>query len=168
MLHQRNVLRASWVLVFAIPLPACAGALPHPPYVPQATSALAPVEYAPPPGRVETVPPRPAGADAWIDGEWIYRRGRWFWWLGRWVKTPPGAHYAPWICIHAVDGTAYYAPSIWYDARGAVLDPGPAALAYASASGEAVFDAEGDVETTGRNIKTAPPKRKRPDEQSSP
>jgi hypothetical protein len=88
--------------------------------------------------------------------------------LGRWVKIPAGGHYSPWVCIHSLDGMAYYAPSVWRDANGVVLDPGPAALAFATASAEAVFDPEGDVETTGRNIKTAPPKRKRPDEQPSP
>ena len=168
MLLEFRVLRSSSLLLFALWLPACAGPPPHPPYAPQATSALAPVEFAPPPGRIETIPPRPAGADAWVDGEWTYRRGRWLWLLGRWVKSPPGARYSPWVCVHAIDGAAYYAPSVWRDANGAVLDPGPPALAFATASGEAVFDPEGDVAQTGRNIKTAPQKRQNPEEQPTP
>jgi hypothetical protein len=157
--------RRSFLVLGALPLTACAGSLPHPPYAPQATSALTPVEFAPPPGRIEAIPPRPLTADAWVDGEWIYRHGRWFWLLGRWVKTPPGARYAPWVCVHAIDGSAYYAPSIWRDAQGAPLAAPPTPLAFAAASGEAVFDSEGDVEETGRNIKAAPPARRNPEEQ---
>jgi hypothetical protein len=168
MLPRYDVSRPSLLLLAALPLTACGGSLPHPPYVPQATSTLAPVEFAPPPGRAEAIPPRPPAADAWVDGEWIYRHGRWFWLLGRWVKTPPGARYAPWVCVHAIDGAAYYAPSAWYGANGAPLEPGPPPLALATASGEAVFDAEGDVEETGRSLKTAPAVRRRPDEQPAP
>lgn len=168
MLGWRDVLRPSLLLLSALPLTACGVPLPHPPYVPQATSALAPVAFAPPPGRAEVIPPRPPTADAWVDGEWIYRHGRWFWLLGRWVKTPPGARYAPWVCVHAMDGTAYYAASAWYGANGAPLVAGPPPLAFATASGEAVFDAEGDVEQTGRSLKTAPAIHRHPNEQPAP
>jgi hypothetical protein len=152
----------------AFSIGACGGSLPHPPYAPQATSALSPVESAPPPGRIETIPARPSQADAWVDGEWILRHGRWYWLLGRWVKTPPGARYAPWVCVRATDGTAYYAASIWRDAKGAPLPAPPPPLAIATASGEAIFDSEGDMEDTGRNIKTPPPSHQHPDEQPSP
>ncbi|HEY8090370.1 MAG TPA: hypothetical protein VIF09_21060 [Polyangiaceae bacterium] len=111
---------------------------------------------APPPGRVEAVPRRPREADAWVDGEWVLRRGRWYWLLGRWVKTPPGATYSPWVVVRATDGTPFYAPSTWRDSRGAMLPP-PPPLALATASGEAVVDAEGETEQTGRIIKTPPP-----------
>lgn len=73
--------------------------------------------------------------------------------LGRWVTVPAGARYAPWVVVRATDGSAFYAPSTWRDATGAIL-PAPPALAWATASGEAVVDAEGDAEVTGRNIKT--------------
>lgn len=90
-----------------------------------------------------------------MDGEWVPRHGRWYWLLGRWVKTPPGATYSPWVVVRALDGSVYYARSVWKDARGRPVSP-PAALAYASGDAEAVFDAEGEMERTGRNIKTAP------------
>jgi hypothetical protein len=135
----------------ALACEACGG-VPHPPFVPQATTALAPIDTPPPPGRVEAIPPRPHGADAWVDGEWVLQHGRWYWMLGRWVTVPPGAKYAPWVVVRAADGAAYYAPSTWHDATGAIVTA-PPALAWATASGEAIVDAEGDPEITGRNVK---------------
>jgi hypothetical protein len=126
--------------------------------VPQATIALSAIDTGPPPGRIERVPKRPPGADAWVDGEWIRRHGRWFWLLGRWVKTPSGAKYAPWVVVRAADGTAFYAPSAWVDSKGAPLNA-PAPLALATASGQAVFDADGQVENTGRSLAVAPQRR---------
>ena len=88
--------------------------------------------------------------------QWVLRRGRWYWLLGRWVKTPPGASYVPWVVVRGVDGTPYYAPSVWHDAQGAVI-AAPPALEYATASGGGIVSPEGDLEPTGRVIKTAPP-----------
>jgi hypothetical protein len=140
---------------------ACHASLPHPPYVAQDTSALGPVDFAPPPGRVETIPPRPPEANAWIDGEWIQRRGRWSWLVGRWVKAPPGARYAPWVAVRGADGTAYFAPGAWKGPRGESL-PDPPPLATATASTEAVSSPEGDPEPTGRTLDSAPEKRINP------
>ena len=154
-------------LLCALSLASCGGSVPHPPYSPQATTALVAIDLAPPPGRIEVIPPRPPGADAWIDGEWLLRHGRWYWLLGRWVKVPQDATYSPWVVVRASDGTPFYAPSTWRNATGAPL-PAPAPLALATASGEAVVGAEGDPEDTGRNIKTAPPSRARRPEEPSP
>jgi hypothetical protein len=135
---------------------ACGQSLPHPPYAPQATNALARVEFPPPPGRIELIPPRPSQADAWVDGEWVPRHGRWYWLLGRWVKAPPGATYSPWVIVRTIDGDVYYAQGVWKGRNG---DPiaAPAALAFATADADAVFDAEGEMERTGGSIKTPPP-----------
>jgi hypothetical protein len=132
-------------------LSACHAALPHPPYAAQDASALSQVDFAPPPGRVETIPPRPREADAWIDGEWIQRRGRWHWLAGRWVMVPAGARYAPWVAVRAADGTAYFAPGAWRGARGEPI-PDPPALAVATVSTEAVSSPEGDPEPTGSTL----------------
>ena len=115
----------------------------------------------PPPGRVEWIPARPPGADAWVDGEWILRHGRWYWLLGRWVKSPESATYSPWVLVRASDGTPFYAPSVWRDAQGAAIPP-PEGLAFATASGQAVVSPAGDAEDTGRVIKTAPPMHPHP------
>jgi hypothetical protein len=104
---------------------------------------------------VERVPDEPAGADAWIPGEWVPRHGRWYWLLGRWVKTPPGARYAPWAVVRASDGSTFFASSSWVGADGKPVPP-PPAIAYAQASGEAVFDALGEKQDTGRAIEDAP------------
>jgi hypothetical protein len=138
----------------------CAGGPPHPPLSPQATNALSPIEMAPPPGRVELVPSQPQGADAWVDGEWVLRHGRWYWLLGRWVRTPKGATYSPWVLVRASDGTPFYAASVWRDASGMVIEP-PSAVAFAMASGGSVLTPEGDPDVAGRNIKTLPPLRGR-------
>jgi hypothetical protein len=121
------------------------------------------VETGPPPGRVESIPPRPAGADAWVDGEWILRHGEWYWLLGRWVKVPPGARYAPWVFVRASDGTPFYAPSVWRNAAGDVVPP-PPGLAFATASRQGIVSPEGDPEETGRDITKAPPPSRPPTE----
>jgi len=153
-------------LLSSVGLASCGASLRHPPYAPQATNALTRIETAPPPGRIEYVPKKPPGADAWVDGEWVLRHGRWYWLLGRWVRSPPGGRYSPWVIVRAIDGTLLYAPGVWVDARGSSI-AAPAAVAYATASGEAVIDAEGEVTSTGRNIQRAPSERRMP-EQPSP
>jgi hypothetical protein len=149
---SRNVIR----LLSALSFSACAGSVPHPPYSPQATTALAPLEVAPPPGRVESIPPRPPRADAWVDGEWILRRGRWYWLLGRWVKVPPGATFSPWTAVRSSDGVVWYAEGGWRDARGTPIEA-PAPLSVATASNVAIVDPEGHTEDTGPDIQNAPP-----------
>ena len=140
-------------LLGALALVSCGGSVPHPPYSPQVTSALTAIAMAPPPGRIEVIPKRPNGADAWVDGEWVLQHGRWYWLLGRWVRVPEGATYSPWVMVRASDGTAFYAPSVWRTATGAPMNEPPPPLAVAAASGEAIVGAEGNAEDTGRNIK---------------
>jgi hypothetical protein len=65
------------------------------------------------------------------------------------------------VVVRSTDGAAFYAPSVWRDASGAVV-AAPPALVYATASGGAVVSPAGDFEDTGRVIKTAPARRHRP------
>ncbi|HEX8794715.1 MAG TPA: hypothetical protein VF765_27400 [Polyangiaceae bacterium] len=104
---------------------------------------------------MEEVPPRPQGATAWLDGEWVWMHGRWYWLIGRWVQAPPGAKYAPWVVVFATDGTPYWAPGVWLDARGERMAP-PPALALAKPSHGGVVDAEGNVDVAGRTITAVP------------
>jgi hypothetical protein len=150
-------------LPFVIGVVGCGGALPHPPYASQATSALRRVEVGPPPGRVERIPPRPEEATAWIDGEWIWMHGRWYWLVGRWVETPAEAKYAPSVTVFARDGSSYWAPGVWLDAKGQPMAP-PPPLALARPSLGAVVDPEGNVDVTGRTITTVPTWTYRPEE----
>jgi hypothetical protein len=124
-------------------------------------TALTSVDFGPPPGRVELIPPRPPTADAWVDGEWVRRHGRWYWLVGRWVKTPPQATYSPWVLVRSQDGTPFYAPSVWKNAKGEPIPP-PQALVLARASGEAIVDANNEVEATGRNLNALPASRSFP------
>jgi len=155
LLARSGVVGGAGRLSAAALLAACSSTSARPPYSPQPPAALARVDFGPPPGRVESIPPQPPGADAWVDGEWILRRGRWFWLLGRWVHTPPGATYSPWVVVRSSEGALFYAPSQWRDSRGTPIEP-PAAIAFAAASGSAVFDPQGEIEPTGRNLETPP------------
>ena len=135
----------------------CGDALPHPPYIPQPSEALAVIPEAPPPARVERVPPRPGVRGVvWIDGEWMWRRGRWAWTLGRWVVPPPGAAYAPWTFSRSADGKMFFAAGTWRDAQGNVVDR-PNALASATADSVPIIDPEGNTEITGRTGRVASP-----------
>jgi hypothetical protein len=126
----------------------CGGSsIPHPKYSAQTTSALVAIKHEPPPARVENIPPRPADATTWVDGEWSWNRRRWVWGPGRWVAPPVGATYAPWVTVRAKDGSLYFAPAQWHDAHGAPIAP-PKALATAIVESGAVVDAEGEMERT--------------------
>jgi hypothetical protein len=138
-------------LVATLALSAGCGAspLPRPPYSPQPSSALSVVPNEPPPARAERVPPRPPANDVvWIDGEWSWRRRRWAWTPGRWVVQPPGATYSPWCTVRAPDGSLYFAPAVWRDAKGVALDKPPKPLVSASVEAGVVVDAEGNAERT--------------------
>ena len=131
---------------------ACEGSLPHAPYVAQSTQDLEPAGYPPPPARVEFIPKQPVKATVWIDGEWTWQGRRWRWRMGRWVKPPPGARFAPWAVVRAADGTVYSAPGAWRDAQGHEL-PEPSALATAKTNLADVVDPEGNLETSGPSLR---------------
>jgi hypothetical protein len=136
----------------SIGLLACGGALPHPTYVAQPSSALLPVPLPPPPARVELVPPSPKSGAVWVDGEWVYRHGRWAWSLGSWVVPPPDARFSPWTTVRSADGTLLHAPGVWRNGKGEPISP-PPPLAVGSAQAGPVVDAEGVSEAIGRTLK---------------
>jgi hypothetical protein len=141
-------MRLAAVVLAALSLGAgCASRAAHPPYSPQPTKALVAVPLEPPPGRAERVPPRPPGDVVWVDGEWAWRRRRWVWTPGRWVSPPAGVTYSPWCTVRAPDGTLYFAPSAWRDAKGEAV-PAPKPIVLAGVEAGAVVDPEGDAERT--------------------
>jgi hypothetical protein len=132
---------------------ACGPSLPHPAFIAQPSSALAAVATEPPPARVEYVPRQPKQKGCvWIDGEWSLKRGRWAWRLGRWVVPPVGSSYSPWAFVRAADGSLFFAPGVFRDADGKVLDD-PPPLELAKADAIAVVDPEGNTELTGRTVR---------------
>jgi hypothetical protein len=130
----------------------CTRSLSQPKYSAQPTSALTVVDVPPPPGRVEAIPDAPAGA-VWVDGEWTWRRARWAWSPGRWVVAPSGATFSPWAFVRGPDGTLWYAPGTWRDAKGAVLEA-PEAVSMAQPSVVDVVNASGNVESTGPTLRS--------------
>jgi hypothetical protein len=140
-------MRSAAVVVLCGLALGCSPTLPHPTFAPQPPSALVQVDQAPPPARVEIVPPRPSELAVWVDGEWIWRRARWAWLTGRWVTPPPGATFSAWVFVRGADGRLWSAPGVWRDVNGAPLEL--KALAMASVEAGLVVDADGTTETTG-------------------
>jgi hypothetical protein len=141
---------------------ACASDLPGPSFVPQPSAALVPVQYPPPPARVEFVPPQPAAEAVWIDGEWVWKARRWSWRSGRWVVALPAARFSPWAVVRGADGTLYSASGTWRDAKGQeVAEPPPIATAQVGMG--QIVDPEGEQETTGRVHEPRKPKPSPPD-----
>jgi hypothetical protein len=146
--HSPRPAAVTVLLSLALSGLGCGGvSVPRPRYAPQLSSALQPVAHEPPPARVEDLPARPAGATAWVDGEWSWKRRRWTWTPGRWVAPPAGATYSPWVTVRAADGSLFFAPAQWRDAKGTPM-PAPPALASAKVESGAVVDAEGEMERT--------------------
>ncbi|WP_394822018.1 YXWGXW repeat-containing protein [Pendulispora albinea] len=131
---------------------ACgSSSLPTPSYVRQETSALAEVPYPPPPAHAEGIPKQPRPDAVWIDGEWVWDGRRWAWKQGRWVVASPGTKFSPWTSVRGADGTLYFAPGVWKDAKGLpVADPKP--LAGARAGSSPVVSPEGEPFQTGPTI----------------
>jgi hypothetical protein len=144
-----------WTVFSFATLSWACGSLPHPSYAAQSSSALVPVPDPPPPARMELVPPSPEGRAVWIDGEWIYRRGRWDWLLGRWVIPKPRSKFSPWVMVRASDGSFLHAPGVWKDERGVTIDS-PIPLAYATTEAGPIVDAEGVTDVTGKTFRSIP------------
>lgn len=71
------------------------------------------VAIAPPPPRVETIPPEPYAGAVWIGGRWVWRGGRHVWVDGRYVQARRGYVYAPSVWTPGPRGHWRYAPPRW-------------------------------------------------------
>ncbi len=58
------------------------------------TAAVVDIDVAPPPPRVEVLPPPRAGYE-WAPGYWAWRHGAHVWIRGRWLYARPGLHWVP-------------------------------------------------------------------------
>jgi len=131
---------------------ACGSKIPTPHYVPQKTTALSEVPYAPPPARAEGVPNQPNEKAVWLDGEWSWDGRRWSWKQGRWLVPPPGASFAPWTTVRTSDGTLFFAPGAWQNAKGEPI-PEPKALAAARVGSSPLVGPDGEQFPTGPTIR---------------
>jgi hypothetical protein len=148
-----------WAAATAIAgaLVACgASRLPAPTYVEQPTEALSPVDYPPPPARVEFVPPTPNDTAVWIDGEWIWQGRRWAWKPGRWLRVPANASFSPWTAVRDETGVLYVAEGKWRDKQGHEL-PDPAPLAVGRTRGGAVISPGGEEVSPAPNVPPVSP-----------
>jgi hypothetical protein len=71
---------------------------------------------------------------------------------GRWVVEAPGTAFSPWVFVRAGDGTLWYAPGVWRDAKGEAIEA-PQALSVATVEGSEVVNADGTTETTGPTLR---------------
>lgn len=71
------------------------------------------VAVAPPPPRVESIPPEPYAGAVWVGGRWVWRGGRHVWIDGRYVQARRGYVYAPSVWTPGPRGHWRYAPPRW-------------------------------------------------------
>lgn len=164
--RSRQARLAVFVFVWAGTWSLACGAptLPRPKIAAHSSADLEPVEYPPPPAKVESVPARPEGNVVWVDGEWAYRNRKWRWRRGRWVALPPGKNlaYAPWTTVRDEEGQLYYAGGKWLDESGKATDDLPAVL-EAPASRTLVVNEYGEDEDIGRDLRDPRPGSRRRD-----
>ncbi len=143
----------AFVVGFALFQAGCGHSLPSPTVVPHPASAPVVVPSEPPPGLVETLPPRPVDGAVWVDGAWTWARRRWTWLPGSWSVPPPGATYSLWMVVRAPDGAVYFAAGGWRDVQGEAI-PAPKPLAVAEVAPFPLIT-RADGETTRIIVKTA-------------
>ena len=113
-------MRAARLFFPLLLLGACGPSLPTPAVGDHLGDTPIAVPIAPPPGKAEVIPPRPADLKqpVWIDGEWEWTGRRWQWKNGRWEEAPRGQVFAPAILVRRNDGSFAYFPGAWKAAAG--------------------------------------------------
>ncbi|QNK00660.1 YXWGXW repeat-containing protein [Dyella telluris] len=86
---------------------ASAGAMTYAPDAAAGVSVSVAVGVAPPPPRVEEVPPPRAGY-VWSPGYWRWDGRQHLWVTGSWVRVRPGYVYRPGHWEHARDGWRWH------------------------------------------------------------
>jgi hypothetical protein len=83
---------------------------PHP-----SDAESVPVDYPPPPAKVEEVGNSPDPDCAWRDGYWDFIGRQWEWVPGAWVVPPAGCFYAPRVRMGwTPKGVLEYGKPRWY------------------------------------------------------
>jgi hypothetical protein len=72
------------------------------------------VGIAPPPLRVETVPPPPSPAHEWVPGHWQWNGAQWVWRPGHYLRRPtPVSYWVPAAWVPTPSGRYRYVPGHW-------------------------------------------------------
>jgi hypothetical protein len=107
------------------------------------------------------IPERPSETAVWIDGEWRWRRRRWFWVYGRWVEPPEqGARFARAALRFDQTGQLFFAPGAWRTSDGKTLSYPEARDRAATTTGD-VVEETGVLEEVGPNRETMRRRRRR-------
>ena len=143
-------------------LPACSPSVPEPATGSHPAAAFVEVAFPPPAARPEVIPPAPSNDAVWLDGEWRWRRDRWYWVLGRWVDRPEGAAYFARSALrYDAEGKLHHAAGTWRRDDGTALTPARAEDLADTTTGD-VVEETGVLEDVGPNRKARRPQRRRP------
>ncbi len=113
------ILTGLWLLTQS----GCGASLPGPPLVKHPDSAFEEVPYPPPAVLTETVTKRPSQSGCvWVEGSWRFRAKTYAWRRGGWFAPPQNARYARPKVVYLPDGRVMFAPGLWYDSQGRVID----------------------------------------------
>lgn len=102
-------------------LAACTSSLPRPPSGPVSSGGMIEVPYPPPPARVETIPPKNAAREVWVNGQWEWNGKGWSWHAGGWTTPPPNAYFTAWSTKRRADGQLLFGRAEWRDRTGRPL-----------------------------------------------
>lgn len=80
--------------------------------LPATARAFVEIEVAPPPPRVEVVPP-PRANYVWAPGYWRWNGRRHVWINGVWVPARRGFHWEPAAWVQAPNGRWHLVPAHW-------------------------------------------------------
>lgn len=118
------------LILLAAAAAGCGAGLRGPVYGPEPESEVAVVvPEAPPPARVEAVPPDPGEPCVWVDGAWAWDEG-WSWTDGGWVVPPAACHRVRprlyWGSLGA-GWQLHFVPAAWHptdpSSRGRCVEP---------------------------------------------
>jgi hypothetical protein len=152
-----RVITAAPLVAYAL---ACSPSVVEPTLGPHPDSAFVPVTFPPPAARPETIPEPPSASAVWIDGEWRWRRNRWYWVLGRWEEPPPAASYFAATKLRYDDrGRLLYAAGTWRRDDGGTLGGAHAEKTADTTSGD-VVEETGVLEDVGPNREAHRPRRR--------
>ena len=100
--------------LFLVPVLAPLAQLPFASSMATAQQVGVEVGVAPPPLRVEPVPPPPSPAHEWVPGHWQWNGAQWVWRPGHYLRRPtPVSYWVPAEWVATPRGRWRYVPGHW-------------------------------------------------------